>query len=218
MSKPGDQFGYQLGGVRLAAPAFYVLAISCFFFTFFNLRCGKVKMASISGVDVVVGGEIKMDNNFLSNWPMNKPDTSHNGAGDIFKLGERKERLPVNYWMLGALVTGVAALAFSFFSSLRFKLAQVGLGAATVLLMIVSLFTLNIYLLRILRLDGVFKQRPQGLWNSEVLRLQPTWAFWCSLGAFALALLMIVFRHQRLKIDREDEQAMELFNPGNGGG
>ena len=214
MGKPGDQLGYQLGGVQLAAPAFYILAITCFFFTFFNLRCGEAKLASMTGIDVVTGGEVNTSSSSFSDWMKPPPETGPDKRESIWAEVAKKDNLPVNYWLLAALVTGVAALAFSFYRAAHLKWVQLGLGAAAIVLMIVTLFTLNLYLLRILRLDGALKRRPQGLWNTEFVRLQPSWAFWCSLGAFVLALLMMVFRHQRLKIDREDDQVNELFEPG----
>lgn len=46
----------------ILSPAFLAIAIVCFFFTFTDLTCNGTKLASLKGIDLVTGAELKPEN------------------------------------------------------------------------------------------------------------------------------------------------------------
>lgn len=219
MNNENESFSNRLGRSRMASPVLYLLAITGFFFTFFNLRCGTAELARVSGMAMATGGKCEIKSNFLSEWT--DPDTKEDSTriNDIQKgfFGKRdsSSRLPVNYWALGALVAAILALLMSLFHTLKGYMIQLGLAASSILLLLLMLFTRQQYALRIMKLDTVMARNRGGIFGETVLNLQMAWAYWFSLFTLIFALLAGMLRQRMLKLEMENAATLELFNPGN---
>lgn len=79
------------------SPAVLGGVVLCFFMNFFTIQCSNQKLASISGYDLVVGGNVNM----------NKPMGGEQDSQDAKKLSP-------NLWALAALVLAVAGILVYF--------------------------------------------------------------------------------------------------------
>ena len=81
---------------RPLRPAFFALAIICFFFTFCEFKCGEQKLGSVTGIDLVTGTQLASFNT---------------------KKGKESEgeKIPSNIWAiiaLSAAVIGIGGIVF----------------------------------------------------------------------------------------------------------
>lgn len=198
----------------------YILAIAVFFFTFFNLRCGTARMARISGVTMATGGEAKLMPD-LSEWidedfaKDSSTATNENLQKQFF--GKKDTiRVPVNFWALTAMVAIIVAFMVSLSHTVKGYWVQMGSAGVAILSLLGMIFTRHLYALKLMNLDIPLLKREGNLFGQQVvLTLSPSWALWLALGTLAAALYIAMMMQRRLKIELENQAALEHFNPGN---
>jgi hypothetical protein len=220
MNETGNTIHERVAGSRILSPALYVLAIAGFFFTFFNLRCGEAQFAKLSGIAMATAGKCEIKPDFLQ--PNNEKDKKSDTPMDrlvndmLFKKNTTDTRLPINYWALAALVSGVIALFLSFFQSAKGYLIRLTVGGTAVLALLIMLFTRQQYALKIMKLDTVLRNSPGPLFGDQVfITLKMAWAYWLSLFSFTTAFFTVMVRQKRLMMEQENEEALLQFDPGN---
>jgi hypothetical protein len=220
MNETGKTIHEQVAGSRILSPALYLLAIAGFFFTFFNLRCGEAQFAKLSGVAMATAGKCDIKPDFLQ--PSNEKDKKEDTPVDrlmndmLFKKSATNTRLPINYWALAALVSGIIALFLSFFQSAKGYLIRLAVGGTAILALLIMLFTRQQYALKIMKLDTVLRNSPGALFGDQMfITLKIAWAYWLSLFSFTTAFFAVMVRQKKLMAERENEEVLLLFNPGN---
>lgn len=201
----------------VAGRLLYVLAVAAFFLTFFNLRCGTARMAKISGVNMAVGGKVNMMPD-LEQWMDDETRQDSVSATDFQRnfFGKKSAiNVPVNYWALAALALVILAFMASLLHTIKGYWVQMGLAGAAILSLLGMIFTRHLYALKIMNLDLPAFKRESNLFNQQViLTLGLSWALWLTVIALVLALFIAMATQRRLKIELENEAALEHFNPG----
>jgi len=88
----------EIANRRPFAPVSFGIAIVLFFFTFCDIKCTNgQKIASISGMELVTGGEL---------------DMSHLGLDGMMTQQETPEKMPPSIWAIIALASAIVGLVF----------------------------------------------------------------------------------------------------------
>lgn len=103
---------------RMYIPAFYSLAILFFFFSFCDFKCNNQRIATIKGIELVTGTEIKQD--------VIAEDLSilKNSSVDI----DTTQRVEPSIWAIIAFIAAIVGVTFLFLKGKPQAYATIGVG------------------------------------------------------------------------------------------
>lgn len=109
---------------RSLIPIAFALIIIFFFFSFVDFKCNSMKVASLSGINLVTGTRIKTDSDNLLN------DNNFNSLNDNSNLSEGgRQKVEPNFWAILALLMAIAGLAAFYKKIKQESLAGTAAGA-----------------------------------------------------------------------------------------
>ena len=175
--------------------SFLLLAGLFFLLPFININCSGTKLASITGVDLLKGGEIKPIANKNSadsssyNWGGNTSGSlfSPGGSDYIFEKGDQKMLAP-NLLAIISFACIIMSLIFSFFSQRLPVIISGGLA----LLGALTLFFIQI------QVDNAIETKI-GPFNFSPIAFEFTTYYWSAIFFMALAAVFSFVRSSFLK-------------------
>jgi hypothetical protein len=195
-------------------PSLYILILLCFFLPFCRFRCGTIPLAKIKGMDMAMGSRIDLAPGMAQNlrdFERSTRASEEKESESAFNYKDFKQKLPVNYWLLAAVVCSILGIIFSLFYFPRRHLILMIMSAGILGGLAAFIFTRNQYLLNMLNLKDLPPQLAGGFMSIEVMHLEPVIGYWIVIGITAVTAAVCFRQYKIHQREAEDEQAIELF-------
>lgn len=181
--------------------SFLIVAGLFFLLPFIDIRCGGAKLASVKGIDMVIGKELKMDSSSTKENEEeivaedttgtvnndNKLMDSFNFSDKMFEKGDQKNIAP-NIAGITAFASVIMALLFTFFN----KRIPVIISGGLALLGALALFFIQIHISNEV-------ETKLGPFNFMALTFEFTVYYWTCIFLMALAAVFSFVRSSVLK-------------------
>ncbi len=164
-----DKITDTLSKNRSLIPVGFALVIIFFFFSFCEFKCNSVKVASLSGINLVTGSHVKMEGGGLFDNPYSS--LSNNG---IRNPSEKDQKVNPNIWAILAFISAIGGV-WVFFKKIK---NESFLGSTAGAIGVVSLLILRSVI------KGKIEQQGGGMVAIETDFL---FGYWASLLAFIVA-------------------------------
>lgn len=169
--KPAENTLDTLAKNRGVIPVAFALIIILFFFSFCDFKCNSVKVASLSGINLVTGSHIKMEGGagMLDSNPFGSLNENRLNQPD-----DKKQKVEPNIWAILAFLSAIGG-AVVFYKKLK---NEAFLGTAAGVIGVISLLLLRSAIKR------KVEQQGGGMVQIEIDFL---FAYWVSVLAFLVA-------------------------------
>lgn len=156
-----------LAGNRSVIPVAFALVTVLFFFGFCDFKCNSMKVASLSGINLVTGTHVKMDAGGMFN---DNPFDSMNSNTKKLQ-GDKGEKIEPNIWAILAFLSAIGGLAAFYKKIKKESLAGTAAGVTG----FISLLILRI------AIKNKVEEQGGGMVQVEIDFL---FAYWASMLAF----------------------------------
>ncbi|MBK9730732.1 MAG: hypothetical protein IPO83_05535 [Chitinophagaceae bacterium] len=162
---------------KYISSASFGMAIICFFLPFMNVKCNEKNLATISGIELVTGSKLNIQQNADQSNELNSTE-SHE------ETEIQDQTINRNYFAVAAWVLAISGLvlSFLFFLQKEMILSAVGLGGA-----------LSLMLMRI-QLDSSLEKQSGGISN-YLLHIDYVFGYWLAIVCFLAGGLSNMLQH-----------------------
>lgn len=166
---------------RSLIPVGFALVIIFFFFSFCEFKCNSVKVASLSGINLVTGSHVKMETGGL----FDNPYSSLSNNGNV-NANEKDQKVNPNIWAILAFISAIGG-GWVFLKKIKNESL---LGSTAGAIGVVSLLILRSVI------KGKIEQQGGGMVEIETNFL---FGYWASLLAFIVAGGISYLRYRQEK-------------------
>ncbi|MEP7127947.1 MAG: hypothetical protein ABI729_03725 [Chitinophagales bacterium] len=173
---------------KYISSAGFGIAIICFFLPFMNVKCNEKNLATISGIELVTGSKLNIQQN------ADQPNEL-NGKDSHDEMEIEDQTINRNYFAVAAFVLAICGLvlSFLFFLQKEMILSAVGLGGALALM-----------LMRI-QIDSSLEKQSGGISN-YLVHIDYVFGYWLTIVCFLAVGLSNMLHHiDRLRNDLDKD-------------
>ncbi len=168
---PSENTLYTLANNRGVIPVAFALIIILFFFSFCDFKCNSVKVASLSGINLITGSQVKMEGGagMLDNTPFGSLNDNKMNQYD-----DKNQKVEPNMWAILAFLSAIGGVGV-FYKKLK---NEALLGTLAGAIGVISLLMLRSAIKR------KVEQQGGGMVQIEIDFL---FGYWASVLAFLVA-------------------------------